>query len=51
MELPYLFGVYAFLVAGNRGSIGDIPFNVIGGTRARQALGVLDGPGRPLLST
>ena len=37
-----MFGVYAFLVAGNHVSIGDVPFNVIVGTRARQALGSLD---------
>ena len=42
------------LVAGPRRSIGDVPFDVIEGTRARQALGVLDRLGRPvppLLST
>ena len=42
------------LVVGPRGSVGDVPFDVIEGTRARQALGVLDRLGRPvppLLST
>ena len=42
------------LVPGTRRSIGDVPFDVIKGTRARQALGVLDCLGRPvppLLST
>ena len=37
------------LVAGTRRSIGDVPLNVIVGTRARQALGPLDRLGRPTL--
>ena len=36
------------LVPGTRRSIGDVPFNVIGGTRARLALGVPDCLGRPM---
>ena len=36
------------LVAGTRVSIGDVPFNVIVGTRARQALGSLDRLGCPV---
>ena len=35
------------LVPGTHRSIGDVPFDVIGGTRARQAIGVLDHLGCP----
>ena len=35
------------LVPGTCRSIGDVPFDVIGGARARQAIGVLDRLGCP----
>ena len=37
------------LVPDTRRSIGDVPFNVIGGMRARQALGALNRLGCPML--